>query len=320
MKHQIYGVAVLVGLILLGLGRVAGADKFDPKTVDFAVSLNGEASAYRDTSVFMLPGTTATLDASGGPPGDYSLTTKDGIAIQQMARRWRYTAPERPGLYTLTVDGPAKKDSIVVHLFVMVPAAQVKHGWLNGYLIGDYPVPSSTNTRYVPPRGFVEVTKGNEDTKVSPHFTLKQFLCRQDASSDYPKYVVLEERLLLKLEAILERVNQIGFPVDTLHVMSAYRTPYYNHAIGDVKYSMHQWGSAADIYVDPRKKDRMEDMNKDGQVDIGDSKFLYDRIEELLAAPGQQKFEGGMGFYPATAAHPPFVHVDVRGTKARWKG
>ena len=27
-----------------------------------------------------------------------------------------------------------------------------------------------------------------------------------------------------------------------------------------------------------------------------------------------------MGYYPATSAHPPFVHVDVRGTAARWKG
>jgi hypothetical protein len=27
-----------------------------------------------------------------------------------------------------------------------------------------------------------------------------------------------------------------------------------------------------------------------------------------------------MGFYPGTAAHPPFVHVDVRGTRARWQG
>ena len=45
-------------------------------------------------------------------------------------------------------------------------------------------------------------------------------------------------------------MNDLGFHVDTLHVMSAYRTPYYNHAIGDVLYSMHQCGSAADIFID----------------------------------------------------------------------
>jgi uncharacterized protein YcbK (DUF882 family) len=132
--------------------------------------------------------------------------------------------------------------------------------------------------------------------------------------------VVLQERLPLKLEAVLERLNAIGVDVDTLHVMSAYRTPFYNHAIGDVTYSMHQWGSAADIYVDPLKNNRMVDLNHDGRVDVDDAKFLYDEIERLLAQSGNRRLQGGMGYYPATAYHPPFVHVDVRGTAARWKG
>ena len=131
---------------------------------------------------------------------------------------------------------------------------------------------------------------------------------------------MLEDRLPLKLEAILERINQLGFKTDTLHVMSAYRTPYYNHAIGDVKYSMHQFGSATDIFIDPDKKNRMEDLNRDGRVDLQDSKWLYDVIEKMTAERDYQKFEGGLGFYPATSAHPPFVHIDVRGTKARWQG
>jgi uncharacterized protein YcbK (DUF882 family) len=149
---------------------------------------------------------------------------------------------------------------------------------------------------------------------------LKQFLCKEDTSRTFPKYVLFKERLPLKLEAVLERVNGMGFEVDTLHLMSAFRTPYYNHAIGDVKYSLHQWGSAADVYIDPLKKDRMADLNRDGQVDIQDSKFLYDEIERMLADKDLARFQGGMGFYPGTSAHPPFVHIDVRGTAARWKG
>ena len=85
------------------------------------------------------------------------------------------------------------------------------------------------------------------------------------------------------------------FKVDTLHVMSAFRTPYYNHAIGDVKYSMHQWGSAADIYVDPQKNDRMADLNRDGQVDVQDSKLLYDEIERMLASKELCAFPGRHG-------------------------
>ena len=203
----------------------------------------------------------------------------------------------------------------------MVPATAVKDGMLNGYRIGRYPDPPPNGSAlYRPPAGYIEVTKENQDTNVSPHFRLRQFVCKQEPSDQFPKYVVLHERLPLKLEAVLQLVNSLGLTVETLNVMSGYRTPSYNRAIGDVPYSMHQWGSAADVFVDTRKKGVMDDLTKDGRVDIQDSKSLYDDVDRLLARPGFARLQGGMGYYPATSAHPPFVHVDVRGTKARWKG
>jgi hypothetical protein len=72
--------------------------------------------------------------------------------------------------------------------------------------------------------------------------------------------------------------------------------------------------------MDPLKKDRMEDLNRDGKVDVRGAKFLYDEIDEMLTDKAFRRFQGGMGYCPATSAHPPFVHVDVRGTAARWKG
>jgi hypothetical protein len=312
---------VIFVAVLLALASHAQGATFDTKTASFAVTFHGETSAYRDTTLTALPGASIVIDAVGGPPGDYSATTRDGILVQQGLTQWKWTAPERPDMYLITVEGAGKKDAIAIHAFVMVPIGRVQHGLLNGYRIGDYPTaPLNGNPQYLPPAGFIEVTKENQDTKVSPHFALKQFLCKEDTSKSFPKYVVLKERLPLKLEAVLERVNQLGFKVETLHVLSAYRTPFYNRAIGDVKYSMHQWGSAADIYIDPLKNDRMDDLNHDGRIDIGDSKYLYDEIERLLVEPGHKNFQGGMGYYPATSAHPPFVHVDVRGTAVRWKG
>ena len=313
-------VAVFAAVLIAG-PRTGASVRFDAKTASFALAFHGETSAYRDVALVAMPGAAVIIDAVGGPPGDFAATTGHGTLVQQGVRQWKWTAPQRPGAYRITVDGPGKKDTIAVQAFVMVPATRMKNGFLNGYRIGKYPAtPLNGNPLYSPPAGFVEVTKDNEDTRVSPHFQLKQFICKEDTTSTYPKYVVLNERLPLKLEMVLEHVNAIGFAADTLHVMSAYRTPFYNHAIGDVKYSMHQWGSAADIYVDPQNRDRMEDLNHDGRIDTADAKFLYDEIEQLLARPENSRLQGGMGFYPATAAHPPFVHVDVRGTAARWKG
>jgi len=298
------------------------ASKFDTHAADFAIAFNGERAAYRDLSTFVLPAATLTIEAVDGPPGDYALTAVAGTVTTTAPRAWRWRAPAAAGSYEIKIDGPSAKDDVItLRAFVMVPASQVQKGSLNGYPIGQYPARAlNGNPIYERPTGFVEVTKENEDAKLSPHFRLKQFVCKEDTTRRYPKYLVLKERLVLKLEAILERVNTLGYHVDTVHVMSAYRTPYYNHAIGDVLYSMHQWGSAADIFIDKDDKGVMDDLNHDGKVDANDSRLLFDDIEQMLAEPAYGRFQGGMGWYPGTAAHPPFVHVDVRGTKARWKG
>ena len=306
-----------------GAGRsyLLAADAFDSKKADVTIAYNGEVSSFRDAAAFVLPGAALTLQVTDGPAGEYWLKTKTGKVNAYAPRKWRWQAPAEPGLYDLRVEGAKAEHAIDLHVFVMVPASAVRDGVLNGYRMGQYPAsPPNGHAIYRPPAGFVEVTKANEDTKVSPHFRLKQFVCKQGPPDQFPKYIVLHERLPLKLEAVLQLVNSLGSDADTLYVMSGYRTPFYNHAIGDVLYSMHQWGSAADVFVDTRKKGVMDDLTKDGRVDIQDSKSLYDAVERLLAQPGFERFQGGMGYYPPTSAHPPFVHVDVRGTKARWKG
>lgn len=314
------GGSVLLCLLIALTGRAEKA--FDTKTASFGLTFHDLTSAYRDTSVLLMPGASVTFDAVGGPPGDYQASTDAGTLVQKGTRRWLWTAPARQGTYLLSMQGPAKHDDVIaVHAFVLVPLTDMTGDLLNGYRIGRYPeTPLKGNPLYLPPPGFIEVTRENQETRLSPHFTLAQFLCKQDTTKTFPKYVLINERLPLKLEAILERVNVMGFPVDTLHVLSGFRTPYYNHAIGDVEYSLHQWGNAADIYIDPGQTNQMADVNRDGRIDIQDSKMLYDAVERMLAAKEWFRLQGGMGFYPATSAHPPFVHVDVRGTAARWKG
>lgn len=64
----------------------------------------------------------------------------------------------------LTVSSAASTDTITLHVFVMVPAARVTAGLLNGYRIGAYPSkPLNENPIYRPPAGFVEISKANRD-------------------------------------------------------------------------------------------------------------------------------------------------------------
>ena len=137
---------------------------------------------------------------------------------------------------------------------------------------------------------------------MSPHFRLKDFLCKE--AGGYPKYVVVQEDLVLKLESILATLRTRGYAAPTLRLMSGYRTPAYNKAIGNVWYSMHLFGGAADIVVDT-------DLNRDGVIDRGDAVALS-RLVNDAAASDEKQGSGGLGIYGATTAHGPFVHVDVR--------
>ena len=62
-------------------------------------------------------------------------------------------------MYDIKIDGPStKEDVITLHVFVMVPAAQLRNGLLNGYAIGQYPAKLlNGNPIYERPAGFVEV-------------------------------------------------------------------------------------------------------------------------------------------------------------------
>ena len=51
---------------------------------------------------------------------------------------------------------------------------------------------------------------------------------------------------------------------------------------------------------------------------VHDAGVLYDLIDRLYGKKSYEPYVGGLGRYKANAAHGPFVHVDVRGTRARW--
>jgi hypothetical protein len=71
--------------------------------------------------------------------------------------------------------------------------------------------------------GFIEVTKENRVTPVSEHFKLGDFLTK-DQYDVWPKYLVLEPRLLDKLELVIQELQKQGLDVRHVQVMSGFRT------------------------------------------------------------------------------------------------
>lgn len=121
--------------------------------------------------------------------------------------------------------------------------------------------------------------------RLSEHFESKEFAC-QCCGAKGPQP---DERVSPVLIEALEELRHLagGKPV---HIKSGYRCAARNAAVGGSPKSQHLQGMAADI--------RINGM---------DYVTLYHLAHCVLAF-----FNGGIGLYPK------WVHVDVRGYKARW--
>jgi hypothetical protein len=312
MLFERLAASVVCGLLLFS--AVRAEDGLRPGE---AFKVRSSVLPYTEGAIFVMPGELIPLAMTAPASRRFVLKTPEGAKVAATANRWTWEAPTRPGRYDLEIENQDGEKVVDFSAFVMVPGTGVRNGVLNGFQIGDYPEkPLNGNLIYVPPRGFIEVTRETEDTRVSPHFRIKQFLTKQ--KSDYPKYLVLDERLIYALEVIGSHLEGRGWDAGDIFVMSGYRTPYYNKQLDDTKYSLHQWGKAADIFLDKDNDGLMDDFNKDDAIDRRDAVALAEMIERLLKGADLSAYIGGIGIYGATSAHGPFVHVDTRPWKARW--
>ena len=310
-RPLVFGITSTLGV--LSAAAAWPPPRVQPRTASspppIVVKLNGETWAHRVMSAFVLPNEPLEIEVVEPKLAlSYEIETKTGRLERLGPGRARWRSAET-ALHEIEIRDPRGGDKVEIRAFVMVPFAAVENEWLHGYHIGRYPPERQ------PPRGFVEVTAANEDRHLTPHFRIKQFVTKQ--KSDFPKYVVLGPRLLLKLESVLAEVKEAGIKCETLHVMSGYRTPFYNAAIENVEFSQHVWGSAADVFIDADENGNMDDLDKNGRIDKGDAEFLFGIVDRMDRSP-QPRYPGGLGLYGGTPAHGPFVHIDVRGRLARW--
>jgi hypothetical protein len=308
----------LLAAILAAASMAAPVLAFDAGRVGFSIAYKEENSAYRINSAFLMPGETLDLRLSTRDSGSFVLLDTAGRGRMLAPGHWAWRAPDSAGAYAFRIARPASGDTMSFHAFVMVPAAAMKGEFLNAYRIGKYPkTPLRGLAFYGPPKGFLRLDSSTLAMPISPHFRLGQFACKQ--SGALPGYLALKERLVLKLELVLEKANQAGYLCETFHVMSGYRTPFYNRLIGNVKLSAHQYGGAADIFIDANPQDgEMDDLNGDGRSDGDDSGLLFNLVDEMSLNEFYLPYIGGIGKYSKNESHGAFVHVDVRGFRAIW--
>jgi uncharacterized protein YcbK (DUF882 family) len=255
------------------------------------------------------------LEVQGDPNGlTYSWVRAQDSALvtpSQPLSGSNVVAPGFPGMYRLEVEqaqGHRVVDSVLVA--VMVPYANKIGQSLNGYKIGNYRSGIDGDAP-PPPRGFVEVTPQSMDLMVSKHLRLSDFVTH-DQQDSWPKYIALDPRVLDKVELVLAYVGAFrGSRHDTVavDVHSGFRTPIHNRQVPrSARDSRHQYGDAADLAID---------ADGDGRVTWRDGMLVSLQVEQVERDFPQ--YVGGLGIY-GNQNGAPYVHIDVRGKRARWKG
>lgn len=302
--------SAVVGVAAISLLVAGSARAGHPTRVAAPLAAASDSPAVELLSLDSLTGLSGKLRARFIP-------TDIAPTVPLIAELFGDSVVKRAGVYAVDSARAAQPFAFIT----MRPFAEKKNGRIGAYRIGNWPFErrSAVRDAYANPQGFIEVTAENQNTYVSEHFRLRDFLTK-DQHAVWPKYLVLDARLLDKLELVISELSRSGVPVRHVSVMSGFRTPQYNQkgvgAGGRAQTSRHQYGDAADVFVDNDRNGRLDDLNKDGRINTRDVAVMVAAVERVERE--YPELIGGAGTYKATSSHGPFVHIDARGNRARW--
>ena len=285
-----------------------------PPARSFETGSFGHSNAVRVRVALPNDAIRLPVDFAGSTEGmDAQWVGFDG-KTNEPAAPWPSTgalrAPSRPGAFWLVISRGGVTDTIAdLALFVEHPMPNNMATGINGYHMGRWPKASDGMV----PRGFIEVPERLSSFPLSPHVRLSDFVVH-DAQDAFPKYLHVREPLLDKIELVVAEIAQMrGRNPATvkLNVASGFRSPAHNGEIsGTAQDSRHMYGDAADIAID---------ANNDGKLTEIDARLVAAAAEVV-----ERKYPdliGGVGLYITTeGAGWPYVHIDTRGKRARWRG
>ena len=224
-------------------------------------------------------------------------------------------APDAAGFYQLAMlRGDERTIVSGMTLTVLVPFSRKLGTSLNGYEIGEYVAERFGARKTERPAGFVEIAEDELNLPITKHLRMADFVAH-DGQVGWPRYAAVNPRLLDKLELVMAQIalwrggpdSQVQVALD---VHSGFRTPVYNRSVKrSARDSRHQYGDAADVTID---------ANGDGRVTLVDSKLVVLAVEAVERS--HPELVGGLGLYTSRRFLTPYVHIDARGRRARWRG
>jgi hypothetical protein len=323
MTAALFMVAALVVLHYYRPPEVLADSHFGAPTLPLVPPATPSAGAFgRSGAVqvrFALPNEDVEypLQVHGDPTAlEYAwVRVTDSVGVDSIRSLDSDTlrAPSVPGFYRLSLlKGRERRILHGLTLAVMVPFDEKRGGILDGYRIGTFRAErrGATSPR---PDGFVQVLPELVNLPLTQHLRLGSFVT-PDGQTTWPRYAALDRRLLDKLELVFQQLSK--WRVDTgsvrlaVAVNSGFRTPLYNRRVPRAaRDSRHQFGDAADVVID---------ANGDGRITRDDANLVAAAVE--MVEQSHPDLAGGLGIYVSRRVRQPYVHIDTRGRRARWRG
>ncbi|MBN1232653.1 MAG: hypothetical protein JXA60_04795 [Candidatus Coatesbacteria bacterium] len=160
------------------------------------------------------------------------------------------------------------------------------------------------NHEFIKPDSLLLLNEKTRIEKVSPHFMLKNF-CEKTRSEN--KGILLDPALVLKMEILYLYIKKLN-PAAGIYISSGYRSLKENYEIGNrTKFSMHQFGKAADIYIckESNPGRYFIDINGDEKINKKDRWMLMHLLWKI-----ENEFPELCGYNQIYKRH---VHTDIRG-------
>ena len=257
------------------------------------------------------------LDVHGDPSSlQYAWVRNGDTALATTAQPLagdKVTAPDTAGFYRLALLKSGQQRQVEgLTLAVLVPFEEKERGYIRGYRIGTY-LAERVRGKTPPPEGFLEIMSADVEIPITRHLKVGDFL-NHDQIGKWPSYSAINPKLLDKLELVIAEIarwhGEKAVADIEIDVHSGFRSPERNRRVRRAASdSQHQYGDAADVAID---------ANGDGKITAIDTRMVGLAVE--IVELKHPDLVGGLGIYTSGHASTNYVHIDVRGKRARWRG
>ncbi len=346
-SHPPLSASLLLALCI-GLAKPAGS-----QSITLALD---EGDPVSDGSVILLtPRESLTLscriDAPGGNPGP--LQEEGASLLQETTQRlvWnasqgrlqslshgrvRWFPPLTSGLAAVTVASSGSGDSESAELKFLVGTSFERDGdgTLGETVIGVYPnehgstapaVVGRNSSAYAPPNVLYRIDSETATLPLVGDWTLNR-LNPPVFTDESVRHVAMDERIPDFAGAVSRQVTDaLQTEENSLRVLRGFVSPnerarLERMGIQLAEFTRFQYGDCLALIIDANRDYRMDDLNNDGSIDVGDAQMLADIVDDVMV---RNRWRGGIGicssFEGPNHIGTPYVQADLRGWKVTWR-